>query len=71
VGSALLALGLGYLPVMATWAVAYGVGAGVILGPGSLAAPFNAPAQRRGPAAPAGAGGRAEPAPWSGRWHQW
>lgn len=41
-GLALLALGLGYLPVMATWAVAYGVGAGVILGPGSLAAPFNA-----------------------------
>jgi len=41
-GLALLALGLGYLPVMATWAVAYAVGAGVNLGPMALAAPFNA-----------------------------
>lgn len=41
-GLALLILSLGYLPVMATWAVAYGVGAGVGLGPMVLAAPFNA-----------------------------
>lgn len=41
-GAALLVLGLGYLPVMASWAVAYAVGAGVWLGPGLLAAPFNA-----------------------------
>jgi len=41
-GIAVLALSLGYLPVMATWAVAYAVGAGVSLGPSVLAAPFNA-----------------------------
>lgn len=41
-GFAVLALSLGYLPVMATWAVAYAVGAGVSLGPAVLAAPFNA-----------------------------
>lgn len=41
-GLALLVLGLGYVPVVATWAVAYAVGAGVSLGPDVLAAPFNA-----------------------------
>jgi Family of unknown function (DUF6350) len=41
-GLALLVLGLGYAPVVATWAVAYAVGAGVSLGPEVLAAPFNA-----------------------------
>lgn len=41
-GLALLVMGLGYLPVISTWAVAYAVGAGVSLGPMVLAAPFNA-----------------------------
>lgn len=41
-GLVLLVLGLGYVPVIATWAVAYAVGAGVSLGPDALAAPFNA-----------------------------
>lgn len=39
-GLVVLALGLGYVPVLISWAVSYILGAGVVLGPAVTASPF-------------------------------
>ncbi len=41
-GLALLMLGIGYVPVLTTWAVAYSAGAGVTIGQGIVLSPFTA-----------------------------
>lgn len=41
-GLALLMLGVGYIPVLTTWAVAYSAGAGVTIGQGVVLSPFTA-----------------------------
>ena len=41
-GLALLLLGIGYIPVLTTWAVAYSTGAGVTIGQGIVLSPFTA-----------------------------
>lgn len=39
-GLVVLVLGLGYVPVLVTWAIAYVLGAGVVLGPAVTVSPF-------------------------------
>jgi hypothetical protein len=41
-GLALLMLGIGYIPILTTWAVAYSAGAGVTIGQGIVLSPFTA-----------------------------